>query len=152
MVLDRACCYHAVRCIACDGAGRTSEVIAGVDWVASNLVLPAVISMSLGASETDAVLDAAVSAVIGMGAQIITAAGNFNNGMLCIVDVDKSSFPRSADMKPQGLRQCQQTRLVDTIWPLRSKLSVSRYLPHVEAISTRNRGFMVDRHHIQSLC
>ena len=72
----------AVRCIACDGAGKTSEVIAGVDWVASNLVLPAVISMSLGADTTDAVLDAAVSAVIQMGAEVVTAAGNFNNGEL----------------------------------------------------------------------
>ena len=61
--------------------------------------------MSLGASETDAILDAAVSAVIGMGAQIITAAGNFNNGMLCIVDLDKNklSLPMSADVKPQEL-------------------------------------------------
>lgn len=73
----------AVRCISCDGAGKTSEVIAGVDWVASNLELPAVVSMSLGADSTDAVLDAAVVAVMNLGAQVITAAGNFNNGRPC---------------------------------------------------------------------
>ena len=53
-----------------------------MEWVASNLVLPAVVSMSLGASSADAVLDAAVSAVIEMGAEVVTAAGNFNNGKL----------------------------------------------------------------------
>jgi len=54
-------------------------VIAGVDWVAANLVLPAVVSMSLGTSSIDDVLDAAVVALIGLGVQVITAAGNFNN-------------------------------------------------------------------------
>lgn len=38
------------------------------------------ISMSLGADTTDVVLDAAVQAVIDLGAQVVTAAGNFNNG------------------------------------------------------------------------
>lgn len=70
----------AVRCITCAGSGKASEVIAGVDWVAANLQLPAVVSMSLGADSTDAVLDAAVSAVIGLGAIVVAAAGNFNNG------------------------------------------------------------------------
>lgn len=69
-----------MRCITCAGSGRTSEVIAGVDWVAANLDLPAVISMSLGADSTDDVLDAAVRAVIDLGAVVVTAAGNFNNG------------------------------------------------------------------------
>lgn len=69
-----------VRCIACDGSGKTSEVIAGVDWVASNLQMPAVVSMSLGANSVDGVLDAAVQAVISLGATVVTAAGNFNNG------------------------------------------------------------------------
>lgn len=72
--------FSAVRCITCQGSGRTSEVIAGVDWVAANVQLPAVVSMSLGADSTDAVLDAAVRAVIKLGAAIVTAAGNFNNG------------------------------------------------------------------------
>ena len=70
-----------MRCIACDGSGKTSEVIAGVDWVAANLQLPAVVSMSLGADSTDELLDAAVLAVDQLGATIVTAAGNFNNGI-----------------------------------------------------------------------
>lgn len=64
----------------CNGSGKASEVIAGVDWVAGNLLMPAVVSMSLGADTTDPILDAAVQAVIGLGATVVTAAGNFNNG------------------------------------------------------------------------
>ncbi|HVF51202.1 MAG TPA: S8 family serine peptidase, partial [Pyrinomonadaceae bacterium] len=39
---------RAVRVLDCSGSGSTSGVIAGVNWVASNRVLPAVANMSLG--------------------------------------------------------------------------------------------------------
>lgn len=38
--------------------------------------------MSLGADSADDVLDAAVKAVIDLGALVVTASGNFNNGLL----------------------------------------------------------------------
>ena len=72
----------AVRCISCTGTGKASEVIAGVEWVANNVQLPAVVSMSLGADTVDAAMDAAVQALIDLGVTVATAAGNFNNGAL----------------------------------------------------------------------
>ena len=77
------CC--AVRCIACNGNGAASAVIAGLDWVAANLQLPAVISMSLGATGVDTTMDAAVQAVLALGATVVVAAGNYNNGKPCLL-------------------------------------------------------------------
>ena len=71
---------RAVRCISCDGSGKASDVIAALDWLAASVQLPAVASMSLGAGQPDAVLDAATNAIIGMGVTVVTAAGNYNNG------------------------------------------------------------------------
>lgn len=73
---------HAVRCISCSGNGQATQVIAGLDWVAANLLLPAVVSMSLGSDRIDANIDAAVAAIIQLGATVISAAGNSNNGTL----------------------------------------------------------------------
>ena len=71
---------HAVRCIGCDGSGAASAVIAGLDWVAANVKLPAVVSMSLGATGLDTTMDAAVQAIIALGVTVVAAAGNYNNG------------------------------------------------------------------------
>ena len=38
---------HSVRVLDCTGYGANSGVIAGIDWVSANRVLPAVINMSL---------------------------------------------------------------------------------------------------------
>ncbi|BDA42482.1 probable extracellular serine proteinase at N-terminal half [Coccomyxa sp. Obi] len=70
---------HAVRCISCDGSGQASAVIAALDWLAANVKLPAIASMSLGAGQPDAVLDAATTTILGLGVTVVTAAGNYNN-------------------------------------------------------------------------
>ena len=44
----RACELVAVRVLDCAGTGTTAGVIAGIDWVTSNHVRPAVANMSLG--------------------------------------------------------------------------------------------------------
>lgn len=69
-----------VRCISCDGSGQASAVIAALDWLAGNVKLPAIASMSLGAGQPDAVLDAATTTILGLGVTVVTAAGNYNNG------------------------------------------------------------------------
>ena len=100
-----------VRCIACDGSGKTSEVIAGVDWVATNLQLPAVLSMSLGADSTDDVLDAAVLAVIALGATVVTASGNFNNGICTKILVHPTDAHLLKSCKDEGVKQFNQSNL-----------------------------------------
>lgn len=67
----------AVRVLNCSGSGTTSGVIAGVDWVASNAVLPAVANMSLGGGASSA-LDQAINRGIDAGVTFAVAAGNGN--------------------------------------------------------------------------
>jgi hypothetical protein len=66
---------HAVRVLDCSGTGSWSGVIAGVDWVTSNAIHPAVANMSLGGGASPAV-DAAVTNSIASGVTYVVAAGN----------------------------------------------------------------------------
>ncbi len=68
---------RAVRVLNCSGSGSTSGVIAGVNWVAANRVLPAVANMSLGGGASSA-LDTAVNNAINAGVTFAVAAGNSN--------------------------------------------------------------------------
>ncbi|MEO5824882.1 MAG: S8 family serine peptidase [Gemmatimonadales bacterium] len=65
----------AVRVLDCQGSGTTSGVIAGVDWVTANRVLPASANMSLGGGASST-LDAAVKNSIASGVSYAVAAGN----------------------------------------------------------------------------
>ncbi|MEV6181532.1 S8 family peptidase [Streptomyces sp. NPDC052015] len=67
----------SVRVLNNSGAGTLSTVIAGVDWVTSRRVRPAVANMSLGASVSTA-LDTAVRNSIASGVTYAVAAGNSN--------------------------------------------------------------------------
>ena len=67
-----------VRVLDCDGFGSTSDVISGLDWVASNIASTnsqAVVNMSLGGS-SNSVLNAAVRSIINLGVPVVAAAGN----------------------------------------------------------------------------
>lgn len=67
-----------VRVLDCTGSGRYSDVIAGIDWVKQNAVLPAVANMSLGGGISQAV-DEAVDAAVRAGVTFVVAAGNDND-------------------------------------------------------------------------
>ena len=67
----------AVRVLNCSGSGTNSGVIAGVNWVTSNHISPAVANMSLGGGISTA-LDTAVSNSIASGVTYAVAAGNSN--------------------------------------------------------------------------
>ncbi len=69
---------HAVRVLDCNGSGSNSGVIAGMDWVASNHVKPAVANMSLGGS-ADQATDDAVNRLHNAGVTVVVAAGNDNS-------------------------------------------------------------------------
>jgi subtilisin family serine protease len=68
---------HAVRVLDASGSGSNAGVIAGVNFVANNRILPAVANMSLGGGASTA-LDNAVNAAIGRGVTFAIAAGNSN--------------------------------------------------------------------------
>ncbi|XBV87167.1 S8 family peptidase [Deinococcus sonorensis KR-87] len=67
----------AVRVLDCSGSGSNSGVIAGVNWVATNAVKPAVANMSLGGGASQA-LDDAVTAAVNKGVTFAVAGGNDN--------------------------------------------------------------------------
>lgn len=65
----------AVRVLDCGGGGTVSGVVAGIDWVTANRVLPAVANMSLGGS-TSSTLDTAVRNSVNSGVVYALAGGN----------------------------------------------------------------------------
>lgn len=65
----------AVRVLDCSSSGSTSNVIAGLDWIARNVKLPAVANISLNGSLYSA-LNTAVESVIKAGVTVAVAAGN----------------------------------------------------------------------------
>jgi subtilisin family serine protease len=67
----------AVRVLDCAGSGTNSGVIAGMDWVANNRVLPAVANMSLGGGASTAI-DDAINRMYNAGVVVVVAAGNEN--------------------------------------------------------------------------
>lgn len=66
---------HPVRVLDCSGSGTVSGVVAGIDWVTSNAVKPAVANMSLGGGASTS-LDDAVRNSINSGVVYAVAAGN----------------------------------------------------------------------------
>ena len=66
---------YAIRVLGCNGSGATSGVIAGIDWVTQNRVLPAVANMSMSGSFSSA-LNSAVQSSIKVGIVYAVAAGN----------------------------------------------------------------------------
>jgi aqualysin 1 len=73
----KAVSLFAVRVLNCGGSGSNSGVIAGVNWVTANKILPAVANMSLGGGVSTA-LDTAVRTSIAAGVTYSIAAGNSN--------------------------------------------------------------------------
>ena len=71
-----------VRVLDCSGSGSTSGVIAGIDWVTTNKVLPAAANMSLGGG-VSASLNTAVKNSVAAGVVYAVAAGN-DGGDACL--------------------------------------------------------------------
>lgn len=68
---------RGVRVLNCSGSGSNSGVIAGIDFVRTNGVQPAVANMSLGGAASSAV-DTAVNNLSNAGIAVAVAAGNSN--------------------------------------------------------------------------
>ncbi len=68
---------RAVRVLDCNGSGATSGIIAGIDWVRTNGIHPAVANMSLGGGYS-ASLNTAATNLANSGIFLAVAAGNSN--------------------------------------------------------------------------
>ena len=66
---------RAVRVLDCNGSGSNSGVIAGMDWVRTNAIKPAVANMSLGGGYSSTVNTAATN-LANSGVLLAVAAGN----------------------------------------------------------------------------
>ncbi|TDM06146.1 MAG: hypothetical protein C4K60_16010 [Ideonella sp. MAG2] len=75
--IAKAVTVHPVRVLNCAGSGSTSGVIAGINWVATNKISPAVANLSLGGAANTS-LDTAVTNLHNSGVTTIVAAGNSN--------------------------------------------------------------------------
>jgi subtilisin family serine protease len=67
---------YSVRVLDCTGNGSYSQLIAGIDWVTSNRVLPAVANISIAGSKSSTV-NAAVENSIAAGVVYAVAAANY---------------------------------------------------------------------------
>lgn len=68
---------RAVRVLNCAGSGTSSQVLAGMNWVTTNHIAPAVANMSLGGGFSQAENDAATN-LSASGVFLAVAAGNSN--------------------------------------------------------------------------
>ncbi len=66
---------YSVRVLPCSGSGEMSALIAGIDWVANNRVLPAVVNISLEGEYSDAA-NQAITNLVASGVTVVTSAGN----------------------------------------------------------------------------
>jgi serine protease len=71
----KAAIVHSVRVLDCNGSGTTAGVIAGIDWVTANRVLPAVANLSL-TSELSLAVNDAIDRATAAGITVTVAAGN----------------------------------------------------------------------------
>ena len=71
----KAVTLYSVRVLNCAGSGTDASVIAGIDWVIANKIMPAVANMSLGGGFSQALNDA-VQRGIDAGVTFALAAGN----------------------------------------------------------------------------
>jgi subtilisin family serine protease len=68
---------RSVRVLDCNGAGSVSSILAGMNWVASNAVSPAVVNMTLGSSLNNTI-NAATTNLVNSGRTVVVAAGSSN--------------------------------------------------------------------------
>jgi subtilisin family serine protease len=76
--IAKAVTIHPVRVLDCQNNGSLSSVIGGMNWVAANHILPAVVNMSLGGGSSSSINTAVASLHNTNGITVVVAAGNSN--------------------------------------------------------------------------
>ena len=89
--LAKSSSLRGVRVLDCSGSGSTSGIIAGIDWVRTNHIKPAVANMSLGGGFSSA-LNTATDNLSAAGVHVAVAAGNENQDA-CNVSPASASAP-----------------------------------------------------------
>ncbi|MBC7880419.1 MAG: S8 family peptidase [Anaerolineae bacterium] len=69
---------RSVRVLDCTGNGSTSNIIAGINWITTNGVRPAVVNLSFGGAANTSVDSAVTSSINSGGLIYVVAAGNSN--------------------------------------------------------------------------
>ena len=73
---------RGVKVFQCSSTTSTSNIIAGVNWVTANRILPAVANMSVGGPASSS-MDTAVNNLINSGVTVAVAAGNSYGANAC---------------------------------------------------------------------
>jgi subtilisin family serine protease len=73
---------RGVKVFQCSNSTSTSNIIAGVNYVTANRILPAVANMSVGGPASSS-MDTAVNNLINSGVAVAVAAGNSNGANAC---------------------------------------------------------------------
>jgi len=95
---------RSVRVLDCSGNGSSSNIIAGINWITSNAVRPAVVNISFGGAGNTSVDNAVTSSINSGGLIYVIAAGNNN------VDVSTVSPARVASALTIGATDQNQYR------------------------------------------
>lgn len=69
---------HGVRVMPCSGGGQISDIIAGINWVTTNRIDPAVANISIGAGGISPSFELAIENSIASGVTYTVSAGNSN--------------------------------------------------------------------------
>lgn len=120
---------HPVRVLNCAGAGSTSTVLAGIEWVIDNHVKPAVLNASLS-GERSAAMDQAAENVEAAGIVMVVAAGNDD------ADACASSPARSPKALTVGATDRRDTRAEYSNWGE----CVNLFAPGSEVLSASHLG------------
>jgi subtilisin family serine protease len=75
--IAKAVTIHPVRVFGCPGSeGSSDTILAAMDWVANNKILPAVVNMSLSSTTPSTSLNEAVASLHSGGVTVVVSAGN----------------------------------------------------------------------------
>jgi subtilisin family serine protease len=67
---------YMLRILDCTGSGSLSDLATAMTWILDNVLLPAVVSMSLGFSGQNSVLATLTAELVAINVQVVAAAGN----------------------------------------------------------------------------
>ena len=83
--IARGARIHSIRVLDCTGSGSVSDVVAGIDYVATHAQLPAVTVLSLGvpSGEWSVALETAVTNLVTSAGVFVTAAAGNSQGNAC---------------------------------------------------------------------
>lgn len=111
---------HSIRAIGCNGQANIADIIGGLNWIALNAQMPAVISMSVGTESISQPLQLAVNNTVSLfNLSIIAAAGNAGTDS-CMNTPSRSVYVTSVgatDIKDQRSKFSNNGKCVNVYAP-----------------------------------